>query len=321
MAYLCNVNKILRHIEYIASRRDCVIIPGLGAVLASMRSSRYDAESEMLIPPSRVFSFNSELRDSDGMLTASVARAEQVSYAQASRIVKEDVEAMCAQLRAYGDVPLGKLGVLHYHSEENTVTFTPFAADRLSPATAWLCPIHTREVMAEARNKQQEAAKPVHFSPMRRAMRVAASLAVLIGLGLVLSTPMSVPDEVTYASFAPEIEQVAPETPPMQYNVPEACPLMMVKSHDTDLYIDVNPDIVTSEPALPEGAYCVVISSHATLSEAKRYIARYESRSMQVLEKDGRYRVYAATGATPAEAQRACAALSDDFPNAWVCRR
>lgn len=308
-----------------ASRRDCVIVPGLGAVLATWRSSSYDADSETLLPPSRVFSFNPELRSSDGMLSASVARAEGVTFETAVRMVKDDVEAMWLQLRTYGDVPLGKLGVLHFHAGDNTVTFTPFPSDRLSPASVWLRPIPVREVLSAARARDNAPAAPVRFSPFRRAVRIAASVAVLLGLGLVVSTPVDVPDDVAYASFAPEIEQVAPGNLVPQISVPEACPITMVKSHDADLWIDVQEQqnsVTESVTAFPlDGDYCVVVSSHASLSEAERFIASHSAREMRVLEKDGRYRVYAATGATSSEAARACSALAPEFPSAWVCRR
>lgn len=227
MAYLCNVNKILRHIEYMASRRDCVIIPDLGAVLGSWRSSYYDADNELLMPPTREFSFNPELRSGDGMLASSVARAEGLSYEAALRLVREDVESMWQQLRTYGDVPLGKLGVLHFSESENVVTFTPFAADRLSPATAWLRPIAAREAIAKARSKDAGETPMVRFSPLRRAIRIAASVAVLFGVGMIASTPISVPDDVTYASLAPEVEQISPEQLLPELTVPASRPLIM----------------------------------------------------------------------------------------------
>lgn len=311
------MNKILRHIEYMVSRRDCVIIPGFGAVLASWCSSRYDAEKELLMPPHREFSFNPELRASDGLLAASISRADGISYDSAVRIIKDDVESMIQQLRSYGDVPLGKVGVLHYSSESGIITFTPFDADRLSPSTSWLRPLSVREARAEGRQIRTEQASPVRFSPVKRAWRVAASIAVLLGISLVASTPISVPGDVTYASLAPQIEQVTPEFPAEQIQIPEAQPLTMEKSHGKDLWIDVP---VTPKHDL-SGKYCVIVSSHASLAEAQRYISRYSEMEMGILEKDGRYRVLAASAPTIADAEQARDALSATFTSAWVCRR
>lgn len=300
-----------------ASRRDCVIIPDMGAVLASWCSSRYDAENEMLLPPAREFSFNPELRSADGLLVDSVARAESISYEAARRIVRDDVATMWQQLRSYGDVPLGRLGVLHFHEEDSTLTFTPFASDCLSPATGWLRPIQVREAIVEAR-RTAETPRYMRISPVKRFIRVAASIAVLLGLGVVVSTPLSVPDDVTYASMAPKVETVNPASLMPTMTVPEPCPLIMEKSHDTDLWIEVAP-----KPILPklDGRYCVIVSSHNSLPEAQRFIAKYKGIPMRVLEKDGRFRVYVATGQTMAEAERARASVSASFASAWVCKR
>ncbi len=306
-----------------ASRRDCVIIPDFGAVLGSWRSSYYDAESETLMPPRREFSFNPELRTGDGLLASSLARAEGVSYEMALRMVREDVESMWQQLRSYGDVPLGKLGVLHFSQEDNLVTFTPFASDRLSPATAWLCPVAAKEAIVEARRKSEDSAPVVRFRPLRRAMRIAASIAVLLGVGMVVSTPISVPGDVTYASLSPVVEQVSPDRLVPSLTVPEARTLTMEKSHDADLWIEV----AAPAPAAPapasdmDGKYCVIVSSHASEAEAQRFMAKYSEREMRVLEKDGRFRVYAATAPTMADADALRGSLSDAFPTAWVCRR
>ncbi len=303
-----------------ASRRECVIIPDFGAVLASWRSSVYDARNEVLLPPAREFSFNPELRGNDGMLVASVARAEGISYDAALRLVRDDVDSMRSQLVSYGDVPLGKLGVLHFNSSDSTITFTPFPADRLSVATAWLCPIPAREAIVEARRRNGDAPVAIRVSPFRKAVRVAASFAVLLGIGIVASTPMSVPEDVTYASLAPEVSATETGIPSAGISAPASAPIIMMRSSGDGLWIDV-PEEVKVPAFNLDGKYCLVVSSHASMAEAENFVARHSGMPLGILEKDGRYRVYAATGSTIAEAEQAKALLPEAFPSAWVCRR
>ena len=49
--------------------------------------------------------------------------------------------------------------------------------------------------------------------------------------------------------------------------------------------------------------YFLVVASHATRRQAEDYIAARSTEQLEILERDGRFRVYAATGATIEEAQ------------------
>lgn len=106
------MNNLTTHIEYLLSSVDCVVIPGLGAVLAQSVSARYDSSVGVFLPPRRVYSFNCGLSDSDGLLISSVARAERVGYEAASRMVAEEVRSMRSALDAEGRLRLGRIGSL-----------------------------------------------------------------------------------------------------------------------------------------------------------------------------------------------------------------
>ena len=314
------MNEIIRHTEYLASRHECVIIPGIGGVLAACVSARYDAEAKMFLPPGRAYSFNAELKMNDGLLTQSVARAGCISYAAASKIVQQETEALMGQLKALGEVPLGRLGVLRY--ADGAIEFTPFPTDRLSVATSWLRPVAAADVKQQAR-RAAAVAEPVVLkpAPWRRALRAAASLALLVGIGFVASTPIAAPEGMSYARLAPTVTAPAADPAPMpapQITVPDPAPLVMVKSSGSDLWIDA-PEVAPQTRM--DGKYCVVVSSHVSASEASRFIAKHSSESMGVLEKDGRFRVYAATAPSMAEAEQARARIAEAYPQAWVCRR
>ncbi len=61
----------------------------------------------------------------------------------------------------------------------------------------------------------------------------------------------------------------------------------------------------------------MIVASFPEESQATRYIAENPGRVLGVLEQDGKYRVYAATGATYEEA----AAQKSISDGAWICRR
>lgn len=314
------MDAIIRHIEYLASRHECVIIPGIGGVLASCAPARYDAEAQMFMPPSRVYSFNAELRMNDGLLAQSVARANTITYAAASRIVQTETEAMLCQLTTLGELPLGRLGVLRY--ADGAIEFAPFPTDRISVATSWLSPVPAVDVKAQARRVAGETDEPVRLrvSPWRRAARLAASVAVLAAIGFVASTPITAPQGMSYARMAPTVTApvAEPELTAPTIRVPERAPIVMQKSTAAELWIDV-PE-AAPQPRM-DGRYCVVVSSHISEAEARQFIAKHSASPMRVLEKDGRFRVYAASAPTLAEAENERAQLAQTFPQAWVCRR
>lgn len=100
---------IIEHIEYLVLRHDCVVVPGLGALIAPYSAS-IDSELECIFPPRRSITFNAELVHNDGLLVSSVARRHRLTYDQAAQIVTDCVNAMHYQLQQEGETGLGHLG-------------------------------------------------------------------------------------------------------------------------------------------------------------------------------------------------------------------
>ena len=69
-------------------------------------------------------------------------------------------------------------------------------------------------------------------------------------------------------------------------------------------------------------SYYVIVASLASRELAQEFVDRADI-PMAILEKDGKYRVYAATGSTSSRALDIArqAHLTDRYPGVWVCRR
>ena len=67
----------------------------------------------------------------------------------------------------------------------------------------------------------------------------------------------------------------------------------------------------------------MVVASLASELEARKFVENSKDSSLGILEKDGRYRVYAAQGASVADVNALAAAngVSSRYPSAWVCRK
>ena len=337
------MNEIVRHIEYLLVAHDCVVIPGLGAVLAHAMPARCDEAATNILPPRRTFSFNPSLVHNDGLIVASVARSRSVSYDAARAIVAAGVESMRRALETDGSVSLGLAGRLAM-TPEHTLTFEPASdTSRLSPAYMWLpaLELHTVASLARRRDAALADVRPApHF--LTKIARAAASLVLLIALGLALTTPINI-EQAQYASLG--LESFAATAPasgayvagsslirrPGELTSPVTLCLGIhddaSEIADTAAHAAYKRERSASVSAVVQprldltDKYCLVIASLATEAEAQKFIDQSKINNSGILAKDGRYRVYVATGATSAEARAAAAAFADRYPDAWVCRK
>lgn len=221
--------------------------------------------------------------------------------------------------------------------------FEPYEASSLTPGLLWLPSVRviplSERVKAEVEASEEGTRR--HVSRFTRLMRTAAAVAVAIGLGFVMSTPVTT-GNAQFASLAPDVVKAPSRATESLFERPgmSTSPLVLVLRHHEDAITTVDTTVTTpaSKPGTTVVAevkkdmetalrfdendrYCLIIASMATREEADRFIARNNKQQLGVLPKDGRYRVYAATGTTAAGAQSAAAELADRYPDAWVCRR
>ncbi|MDE7459239.1 MAG: SPOR domain-containing protein [Muribaculaceae bacterium] len=354
------MNEIIRHIEYLLVANDCVVIPGLGAVIAHTLPARYDSSRHTFIPPSRVFSFNASLDHNDGLLVSSVARSKSITFEAARAMVAGEVESMKRLIASVGSISFGLVGCLKM-AADGSISFEPGKSSALSPMTMWLPQLQLRPVteLARLRAQQAEAASrpsPHRVSPVNyiyRAVRVAASFAILLALGFVLGTTIDF-DKAQYASLG--IENFTAKQPVESERVASVSSVYRRPGQSTSevkLYLrpfDDASEIVDTasraayqrerlvermksetsptEAVMPEklrfesqDRYYLVVASLPTETDAEDFVSQYKNQQLGILAKDGRYRVYAATGANLREARTAAVALAERYPDVWVCRK
>ncbi|MGM9844721.1 MAG: SPOR domain-containing protein [Muribaculaceae bacterium] len=341
------MNELILHIELLLMSRDCVVVPGLGAVLAHGLPARYDEVSYRFIAPSRSFTFNPEINHNDGALASSIARSKGITYEDALDYVATQVAALKHHLAADGELALGRVGSLHRH--DGLLEFRPGdAAALLSPSTLWLPSLSV--MPCEMRNVHTDVADDAPLMPISRAAllrkrvyriaKTAAAIAVIVGIGIVMSTPLKV-DNAQYAGIAygESITSHSPEPEDVLLPVPgsQESELRIVLSRHDDAVTIVDTAAhnayrrnvlarkhhAAAVADLGKGRYCLVIASCASHDEARRFIQRNNHLPLGILAKDGRYRVYAASADSYAEAQQAANApvIAARYPDAWVCRR
>lgn len=198
---------ITRHIEYLITCHDCVIVPGWGAFIANSTPARILDEGtrvSVLLPPMRTISFNPSINHNDGLLVTSLMRREGLGYDVALQEIENQVGHLRRELETEGEVSLPKIGSFTLNPEAPGPVFTP-APDSLADAPYFglprlrqaLLPPLVVPASADEITEPLTATERYHLPTpirrgLRRGLRVAASVALLIGLGIVISTPITV---------------------------------------------------------------------------------------------------------------------------------
>ncbi len=188
---------IIDHIEYLITRYDCVIVPGWGAFIANYDASSYDAEAGVMSRPRRSIGFNASVSHSDGLLAHSMMRREGMDYNEAMKYIADSVTTFRQQLAMDSEVSMGRLGYFR-RNEGRFIEFVPFYHGNGSDQFYGLDDLAIKDVATLERDAAMAEEMPAAIVPqernlfVRKAVRAAASVAVLIGLGVILSTPIIV---------------------------------------------------------------------------------------------------------------------------------
>ncbi|MBD5294278.1 MAG: SPOR domain-containing protein [Bacteroides sp.] len=310
---------INRHIITLLRRHDCVIMPGIGAFVATKVAAGFDSLTGKFNPPARIISFNPAINYDDGLLASSVSRRMKISFEQARERVEEEAELMRRRLKAEGALSISRVGTL-YRRSDSRLDFRPAASwtPRLPivscPAQRPAAPII--ELVRPSVDSEKSVA--VVRVPLRlRRLRAAAAAMLIFLVGFALSTPIDL-RQAQYASLAapsftapePEVFEPLPAPAGMELNIASA-PADGILS------------IAKPEPEKPKN-YVVVVASLATFEQAKEFITNSALSGLQILQSGDNYRVYCASGASQEEALSAADAIDgfrSAFPDAWVCRR
>lgn len=311
-----------RHIYTLLRRNDCVIVPGVGAFVATDRPAVFNVADSCMSPPRRVISFNGALTHDDGLLAASYARRMKISFEQARREVDEEAQLLMRRLKAEGAVDISRIGMLQrasggrllFSPQPRAVLELPAVACRTAEAVPVL------EVVRPAVPARDKAVAVVRLPLRLKRLRAAAAAAVLLVVSFALSTPIDVEQAQNATLSAPAF--TAPEPPMFEVlPAPEGMALYMAPA-PSDGMVEAS-----SRPAAAGGdsdPYIVVVASLVSRAQAERFIADSGDSALRVAESGDRYRVYAASGATRDAAQAAMDAdssISSRYPDAWVCRR
>lgn len=114
--------QIESHIEKLLLSHDCVIVPGIGGFVTRFEGSYVDGDE--ICPPYRSVSFNSQLKDNDGLLAQSYMAAYDTSYPRAQSLVEENVKEIRHSLHERGEYEFKNIGKLQL-AQNQSLIFSP----------------------------------------------------------------------------------------------------------------------------------------------------------------------------------------------------
>ncbi|MDO6489826.1 MAG: SPOR domain-containing protein [Cellulophaga sp.] len=141
-----------QYIEELLYRYNCVVIPEFGAFLTQKKSAELDKATNTFTPPTKIVSFNQQVKSNDGLLITYIATAEKSTYEVALEALTKEVEHWKRMLKLGQRIKFASVGEL-FLNEDEKIQFIPanqvnYLTTSFGLSTVVASPI-TREVLKE----------------------------------------------------------------------------------------------------------------------------------------------------------------------------
>lgn len=118
------------YIHELLLENETVIIPGFGAFISTYKPAEFSEGNDEIKPPSKIISFNEQIRNNDGLLVGYVAELKKISHFDALIKIEKERENILYKLDSGEKVILKGTGTLCY-SDNHEIDFTPEVEDNL----------------------------------------------------------------------------------------------------------------------------------------------------------------------------------------------
>ena len=321
---------LVQHIEYLMIYNDCVVIPGWGALIANYRPST--VKGSIMECPQRTIAFNGDINHNDGMLANSLMRRHHMSYEQACSFIADNVTTFRRQLNDNAELAFGHMG--HFIlNDQKILEFVPMTKCEASDEFFGLSNFEIPAIASDS--NVVSAATIVHADfGWREKIKVAASIVAIVGVGLLLSTPVIIDKTTQNASLnVAEVKTNTQQTPSMLTNQVIVKPSHKTTAEDNSFVLientkKSNDDLKNSsqEKTIKEktkssdDVYLLAIESCSSSSKAKSMSKRYEKKGIetQIVNRDDKFLIVIAQSDSKRELKK-IKKSSHEFKKAWIC--
>lgn len=208
-------------IQELLYRYDLIIIPDFGAIIGRRKSARYNEKTHLFSPPYKDVSFNSGLKENDGLLVNYIAGKFDISHNEAMEKIRSQVAKWKAELKENKRLVLENIGI--FSSVNDKIIFQALLNKNFLPASYGLTSfIKTKSpqtnITMENENKATEQKiddflnKSQNKNKKNEYLKYAAVVVIglaLLGGGLYFYNHSKTPDSFQKASFV--VEKDLPE--------------------------------------------------------------------------------------------------------------
>ena len=155
--------KIEKYIAQLLYRYQCVAVPGFGAFITNISSAEVNTFTYTFSPPRKNISFNSHLKNNDGLLANHIATSEKIDYEAAVSVIENAVENWMQKLLSkemltltnIGTITLNAAGIMVFETtQENNFLTSSFGLN------SYVSPIIKREVEQLVETKSMVVLEP-----------------------------------------------------------------------------------------------------------------------------------------------------------------
>ncbi len=317
------MNDFFSHIEFLLLRHDCVIVPGLGALITAWSSATIDMEKGILLPPSRTIVFNSSVSNDDGLLANSIARKEGLTFEESRQVIARNVSIIKESLLIHKFIQLGNIGSLSV-GEEGKLIFAPAKIDYSDAENSGFLPIDlfksnldSNESDRNFLNNQETSHDADKLSDRRnhgfnrKFIQFAASFMILSAIALTfILNPIPSDNRQQKASVVP-VESIISIS-----NDKEKLAEEEVINENEEVVSEV---IVNNEP---ESIFYLIVATFSNFNEAENYVEKYstENYPLTVVASKKMTRVSVASSSDKEDLRKKLNSkeIHSRFPNAWI---
>ena len=183
--------KLDQYISDLLYRYQCVTIPGFGAFVAEIVPAQINGSAANFLPPRKVITFNTNIKNNDGLLANHISANENLSFEMATTKIQEEVSLWVNQLENRNSISFEKIGAISVNGEEKNWVFEPVQTTNFLTSSFGLTTIISPEIKREVYKKEVEALEektPLVITPERKKeysfLKYAAVFALFTTVGL-----------------------------------------------------------------------------------------------------------------------------------------
>ncbi|WP_026713954.1 HU domain-containing protein [Flavobacterium daejeonense] len=180
---------IEHYISQLLYRYQCVTIPGFGAFLTEIQSAQWVESANSFYPPKKLISFNTNIKNNDGLLANHIARTEKTSYEYAISAIQYEVLNWKKELEQNRTLTVKNVGSFVLNASDNLI-FTPSEQKNYLTSSfglaSFIAPVVKREVAEESMSAVEET-EVIALVPEERSGQSYLKYAAIFILGLGLA--------------------------------------------------------------------------------------------------------------------------------------